>query len=424
MEEQKLRARLIRLYVLTVALVLAALLAVILLLSSREVEQKNKESFATLLTSVTERLQTESIVQHSWLKRMETENSLFIHIEDNGTQLLYNSIDGADRMLLFDTVCRLSRQAGIDVAAVPLYADRQTSDPLRFTLNHAAYFGAVSLIPAGNGYRSLIMAQQIITGNQSWRFGLFAICYLLAVLLLSLTGVRLIDRALQPAVESRIRQTAFIAAASHELRSPLAVIQANAATLTAAPAQIPAAAATIENECARMSRLIGDLLLLASTDAKSWPVTLTMLDMDTVLLNVYEMYRSVCAKQGLDLHLHLPDHPLPLAKGDAQRLAQVLGILLENAIAYGTSPQCSSIEISAYPHRQQVIIEVIDHGPGVADAQKAYVFDRFFRGDRSRKDKQHFGLGLSIAYELIALHKGTITLSDTLGGGCTFRICL
>ena len=73
---------------------------------------------------------------------------------------------------------------------------------------------------------------------------------------------------------------------------------------------------------------------------------------------------------------------------------------------------------------KQVVLFVVDHGPGIADAEKEKVFERFYSGDPSRTDKSHFGLGLSIAQEIVRLHHGTIRLTDTPGGGCTFEICL
>ena len=63
-----------------------------------------------------------------------------------------------------------------------------------------------------------------------------------------------------------------------------------------------------------------------------------------------------------------------------------------------------------------------DHGTGLTREQKARVFDRFYRADESRKEKQHFGLGLSIASELVALNNGSLHVTDTPGGGCTFCI--
>lgn len=72
----------------------------------------------------------------------------------------------------------------------------------------------------------------------------------------------------------------------------------------------------------------------------------------------------------------------------------------------------------------QFKISVIDNGCGIPDEHKPYIFDPFYRVDKNRHDKEHLGLGLSIAYEIIQLHHGALSLYDTPGGGCTFVIQL
>lgn len=97
-------------------------------------------------------------------------------------------------------------------------------------------------------------------------------------------------------------------------------------------------------------------------------------------------------------------------------------ILLHNALSYNTEAKPIALEASVL--KSSLLIKVIDHGPGIPASEKELVFDRFFRSDKSRKDKQHFGLGLSIAKELVELHKGSLHITDTLGGGSTFILKL
>ena len=201
------------------------------------------------------------------------------------------------------------------------------------------------------------------------------------------------------------------------------MIAANAAVLPEG-ARESAAAGVITAECGRMSRLIGDLLLLASADANSWTVQLEPLELDTLLLNVYEAHAPVYRANGCALRLELPEDALPRMRGDGERLKQVLGILLDNALTYGVTDEQRMVELTATIQRQRTVICVTDHGTGLNAAQKAHVFDRFYRGDAARGGKEHFGLGLSIARELVALQKGTLELLDTPGGGCTFCMTL
>ncbi len=424
MDETRLRSWLIRLYVATTAVILAAVFTFVTLLSLREAQQRDKENFFALFTAIAEKLQTEYTLRHSFLREYEQNYRLYINIADSGEASQYNSEDDATHLALFQKTTELAYNEGIDITAIPLTGQRRTSSVLPFRYSGKPYYGTVSVIPIKESFRTLIVVQRVDTGWQVWKYATYILGYLTSVLLLSLVGRKLIDRALRPAIESRRRQTEFIAAASHELRTPLTVIQANTATIAAMPERTAAAVETIANECSRMARLLSDMLLLASADAKNWPVTLAPMEADTMLLNVYEAYLPVCVKRGFRLELKLPEAPLPGIRGDAERLSQVLGILLDNALDYGETAHNKSIELSAYADKSKLIIDVIDHGMGISDDQKQHIFERFYRGDRARMAKRHFGLGLAIAKELITLHEGELAVLDTSGGGSTFRIFL
>ncbi|MEN6418836.1 MAG: HAMP domain-containing sensor histidine kinase [Clostridiaceae bacterium] len=422
MEERKLRTHLIRIYVVTVAGILGVLLATVLLLSVRENEQKSRESFSTLLTAIADDLQVNSVVRHSELRQLEQENRLQIRISDNGKSLLYNSKDSAEKADLLNQVEQLAREQGYDTLSLPLTKTRRTSPVTTLSDGKDRYLGAVCILPLANGYRTLSLVQRMDSAA-SGSVLLYCALYLGGVLLLYGVGVLLIDRALLPALESRKRQKQFVAAASHELRSPLAVISANAALLPQSGSD-GSAAGVIQRECGRMSRLIGDLLLLASADAEAWAVALEPLEPDTLLLNVYESYLPLYGKNGCTLVLTLPDAPVLKIAGDGERLSQVLGVLLDNALSYGVSAEQKTVELNVRCQKQWVVICIADHGCGLSAEQKARIFDRFYRADTARKEKQHFGLGLSIAKELVTLHKGTLDVLDTPGGGCTFRVQL
>lgn len=145
-------------------------------------------------------------------------------------------------------------------------------------------------------------------------------------------------------------------------------------------------------------------------------------DMDTLFIETWETWLSPCRQKGITLNIKLKEECCPKVPCDKERISQVLGILLDNAISY--SPPGASIELEAMDDDRQFYFSVIDHGPGIPNAEKVKVFDRFYRGDPSRSDKNHYGLGLSIAKEIIKLHDGNIEIADTPGGGCTFRISL
>ena len=178
----------------------------------------------------------------------------------------------------------------------------------------------------------------------------------------------------------------------------------------------------IRSEAARMGRLVGDLLLLAGSDARSYTLSRHPVSAETLLADLYARYAPLAAQKGIALCAELPQTPLPAIWGDAERLQQLLGILVQNALDY--TPQGGTVTLGADGTRGRVRLWVRDTGPGIPDADKERVFERFYRANKSRGEKTHFGLGLSVARELAALHGGTLRAEDTPGSGACLVLTL
>lgn len=227
---------------------------------------------------------------------------------------------------------------------------------------------------------------------------------------------------LRPIQENQQRQAQFIAAASHELRTPLTAILSAASAWEraecAAPARQTVFSDMIRREGKRMSRLIGDMLTLASADSQSWEVRCEEVELDMLLLMVYETYSPLAKEKGLALSLTLPERDVPVMQLDKDRITQVLSILLDNALAYTPAPGDIRLELGL--GRNSARITVSDTGPGVPDSEKTRIFARFHRGETARSHRSHFGLGLCIAAEIVKLHKGKLWVEDAKGGGAAF----
>ena len=181
----------------------------------------------------------------------------------------------------------------------------------------------------------------------------------------------------------------------------------------------------IERECIRSGNLIKNLLLLSKPDESVLaPSSLEEVELDAVLLQLLENYEILCHTKGIRLALKLPSEFLPTIKGNAAWIYQILSIFLDNAIAYGCDASESVPDITLSPSfdSQSVVLAVADHGGGIPDDKKPYIFDRFYRADSSRNQKEHAGLGLSIAKMLADRMKAPLTVKDTSGGGATFEI--
>ncbi|MDD3339544.1 MAG: HAMP domain-containing sensor histidine kinase [Lachnospiraceae bacterium] len=255
------------------------------------------------------------------------------------------------------------------------------------------------------------------------QFPLYFLIWLSVFIAIIFLAHFIIGKAVKPTELSIRSQKEFIASVSHELKSPLAVILSSAEAIgfcDMSAQQLKNQTNIIDSECLRMSKLIQDLLLLSSIDTKTWTLNKTEIDMDSLMINLYEKFEPLCTKHQITLNLDIDEQTFPQFKADIDRMNQLLSIFIDNAINYSSAN--SEILLRAALKKNTIVFSIIDHGKGIADKDKPFIYDRFYCADKSRTRKEHFGLGLSIAKELVSMHRGTITLVDTPNGGCTFQI--
>ncbi len=171
-----------------------------------------------------------------------------------------------------------------------------------------------------------------------------------------------------------------------------------------------------------MARLVDDLLLLSNADSKTWTIQAEGVSLDALLIDVTDSFLPMANAGGQSLSLKLPDTSSPTVKGDGERLAQVVSILLDNALTY--TPAGGTVEVSLDERSGYIYITVADSGIGIPDEHKKNIFDRFYRIDKARSGKDHYGLGLSVATEIVRLHHGQISVRDSKAGGAEFVIRL
>ena len=413
-------------YTLMTGLILSVILLVCFFYMRGAVESRNNALFSSLFLNISSRFQSESFFSDSWLAQMEADNNLIIHIEDNGQPLHFRgSWDPAtDRDTLIDLGKQAAAETGI-FAANPSRSQILQSPVLSISGRaEDSYFGMYLVEFTDGGSKSLLVLQDV-TGSQRqlvYQGLFFLFAGILGIFLLFLASWNMVGKTLQPLKENQKQQAEFIAAASHELRSPLAVIQASASAARTSPQDAGSMLSNIEKECSRMGTLIQDLLVLAAADSRRWNLAKENLDADTLLLDVYETFEPLCRQKKTALHLELPDEELPRIFCDRNRVIQILTVLLDNALSY--TREGGQIDLTVSSSSRYICYAVADHGKGIPDEEKPFIFDRFYQSSRARDQKEHFGLGLSIAKELAKLHKGELTVQDTPGGGCTFLLTL
>ncbi len=240
-----------------------------------------------------------------------------------------------------------------------------------------------------------------------------------AVITLLVTG-----RALVPIREGFEAQRRFVADASHELRTPAALIRANAEVLERerlVTGDGNELVSDIIGEADRLGGLVGDLLQLASWDETSLTLEPVTLDVGSLAADTVRGARALAAERRVGIKVDVEGPAL--ATADRDRLVQLLLILVDNAINH--SPAGEDVTVRVRTTGTDVVINVDDRGPGIPPAERERIFEPFTRlSGTTRHGSGGTGLGLAIARRIVDAHRGTIRAESPAGGGARFTVTL
>jgi signal transduction histidine kinase len=220
------------------------------------------------------------------------------------------------------------------------------------------------------------------------------------------------------------RKDEFISMASHELRTPLTCLQGYTQLLhrQLAGSDHPRALhalATMETQTKRLSRLIADLLDLSKIQAGKLTFAEETVDMDTLVHEVAEQVQQTSQEHQITIE----GNTSGTIVGDRERLGQVLGNLLTNAIKY--SPEAERIIIRLTSTAEYLTVSVQDFGIGIPTREQEKIFERFYRvAGRHRQTAAGLGIGLTIAHQIIEHYKGKLWVESVEGQGSTFSFSL
>ncbi len=224
---------------------------------------------------------------------------------------------------------------------------------------------------------------------------------------------------LDQATKARRQMTADIA---HDLRSPLSVITGYAEALS--DNKLPGNQEVYNillQETKHLDRLVDDLRLLSLADTGELPLSRQPTRPQALLERVVARHLVAAQQNHIDLHIEKADD-LPEVNIDVERMSQVLDNLILNAFRY--TPDGGKVLLSAMTSIGEVLIKVKDTGEGISPKDLPHIFDRFYRGDKSRPHNGESGLGLAIAKSIIEAHGGKIRVESTPGEGAEFTISL
>jgi len=222
---------------------------------------------------------------------------------------------------------------------------------------------------------------------------------------------------------SRLRQLEktrqeFVANVSHELRTPLSLIKGYTETLldesVKEPAVVEKFLRTIDRNARRLQLLIEDLLAISALESGRVQMDLQALHLPELVNAVVEDHQPAAAGRGVRLRIEVRDVRV---RADRERLHQVFGNLIDNAIKYGRADGQVSITARLLPD-EKVEVCVADDGPGISSDALGRIFERFYRVDKARsRDQGGTGLGLSIVKHIVQAHGGRVWAESELGRG-------
>lgn len=252
----------------------------------------------------------------------------------------------------------------------------------------------------------------------------YGVLLLLGCIILAVINSWLIRSVLRPVENSVRQQKEFVAAAGHELKTPLASIRAGLDVLQKHIPSSPEVSGVFyatQSEALRMSHLVQDLLLLANSGNQERKLVLTAMEPDTFCLQLYEKYQIYAKQQRHPLRLKIEETAYPEIMANDEALTQIGSIFINNAIAH--TKEDTPIEICCSFLKNGVVeIGVRDYGKGIAEKDLPRIFERFYRADPSRTTNGHYGLGLSVAKSLAEQQSLYIGACNEPSGGALFFV--
>ena len=410
---KKIQTKLLLSYMLASAVLLLIVLFAVGILLYQNLIRDTKSGIRASLDRYLEQLSQEMWVDDTYFGKEELQNQYAIYILDHGTPVLFQGmyLEQAQRQELWDKLSE-NEITYTQSTTITLPNDRRDlTGKIFFAYQHSTADGAIKCYICKDLsviYRTVLLYILILL-----------IGFIIGCVILYVISQMLSRKAMQPIKNNLQEQNAFFHAASHELKSPIAVITANNSASIVDPQNLEKYRSVIGKECERMTTLVQDLLLVASSSTNSFPVNLSKKQPDTILIQCYEKMEPLVQASSMCLNIEIADIDYGEILVDEDRLMQVLQILINNAIAHGKSEK--GILLKLLKTKKNVIFAVRDYGSGISAEDASHIFERFYQSSKDRSDKTHFGLGLSIAKQLTESMNGKLILAKC-NEGALFEI--
>ncbi len=282
-----------------------------------------------------------------------------------------------------------------------------------------------SITPIMNGYRLVFLDTTSQYGILKTLIYTFLFVALIMFIIIYFISRFFANKSIQPVQEAFEKQKQFVADASHELKTPLAVINTNVDVLLSNKQDTIDSQSKwlnyIKSESERMAKLTNDLLYLTQMDNSNNKMIYSKFSMSEAVENIILTMEAVIFEHNLSLNYDL--EPALFIHGNDEQIRQVVMILLDNAIKY--TNKNGTISIALNRQNTDIILSITNTGEGIALEHLKKIFDRFYRTDKSRsRQLGGYGLGLSIAKAIVDQHIGKIYAESTVNEKTTFFVKL
>lgn len=419
---RKINIRLTLLFTSICSIILIIMSVFYMMINKKSIYESAFSRFTKDVNSFCSDLSSKSIINYDSIYELQRNYNYAFFIYDN------------DKPIRFTIETKTEKEKAMIESVKEHYADALTSFRYSGIPSHAEYkykndgsaimVGIIS-IPGEKSSTDIYIINDLPEERAQIKELMFKFGIIISITVVSLFifSYFFTKKLLAPIKRNNEQQNHFIAAASHEIRNPVnTIISALDAMKTCDEKERGKFAEIARKEGQRLTFLTEDLLTLARSDSKNFPIVFKPTELDTIILDCYEAFIAPASEKKIRINISLPEDKTPAANADPNRIKQVISIILNNAVSYTPESGVIDIDYSISANHHKIIIS--DNGPGISDEDKLHIFERFYRSDRSREDRSHFGLGLAIAKEIITLHNGKIQVSDNKYGGASFTISL
>lgn len=358
------------------------------------------------------------------LKEIETIHNNYYIVNDDviidGNNMKPMFINANVYVISFDSIHNITNitsytdnglsNAEIIKLAIDFFNTNKKSDIGNLYTSRYAYY-------LTNKNNLIIMDNYIINNKLGDYFRMSLLIFILLEILIIYVSNILTKWLTKPVIESFSKQKQFIVDASHELKTPLAIITASAESLEMEPTE-KKWLDNIKSESERMNKLVTDLLDLAKSENMEIKEKYNINNLSKIIEKTSLTFESLIYENKLEIEDNIDKDIMFSCNPD--KIRELLGILLDNAIKHSTKN--SKITVNLYKDKNNIILEIKNKGKEITKEDQEKIFDRFYRVDESRnRSDNRYGLGLSIAKNIVTSHNGKIFV-NCKNGYTTFKV--